>query len=233
MPSGAKIIVLDDVVIKTNGDGRIDEQAAWLERYKSRGVVKVLGTWHGGYAMERLDEVDRPVTPEDVIRMLTAYVWINTPQVMLDWNAVSEYAATKSKYWVEGGEAIKKRIAYLSTRTDFMSARVHGDPTFENVMRRGDDLVLIDPIPGRSYAPDILGVDLGKILQSCCGYEAVLAGDAVVAEPDISWLADFEPVDRDLAILFGLIHVCRFMPYLPVDMRIKMRETVGANMLCL
>lgn len=233
MSSGAKIIELGDIVVKANGGDRIDEQAAWLERYKGKGIVKVVGSWHGGYAMERLEEVHRPVNPYDVIHLLQDYVWCHTPQEPLNWTHVIAYAANLARgYWPEALDPILNDAQWLMGHEDKIRAvRVHGDPTFENVMRRDNDLVLIDPIPGRYYAPDIMAVDLGKILQSCCGYEAMLAGDDVVGDPEVDWLLDFSRWDVALAKWFGLVHVCRFLPYLSEELQEKMRETVGANML--
>jgi hypothetical protein len=53
----------------------------------------------------------------------------------------------------------------------------HGDATLDNALRNAyDELVWIDPIPYRENIPPLVGVDLGKLLQSAYGYERVKYG---------------------------------------------------------
>lgn len=233
MSSGAKIIVLDDTVIKVHNTDRLNRQAEWLMAYPGDGIVKVLGEWHHGYAMERLDPLDRDVTADDVVELLRSFVWPNRPQVRLNWDAVEAYVSLRcAQFWPEASGIFKMAVDKCRGK-NLTTGRVHGDPTFANVMMRGAGLVLIDPIPGCAYAPDVLAVDLGKILQSCYGYEQVLTGQ-VVNDPDIAWLDEFAPDERFAARTFAVAHIARMLPYLPDDeSRENMRETVGAHSLYL
>lgn len=61
----------------------------------------------------------------------------------------------------------------------------HGDPLIDNVLYRPSNtqwaidrqLVLIDPIPACPAIPDVLAVDVGRVIQSAAGYEAFRYGD--------------------------------------------------------
>lgn len=73
--------------------------------------------------------------------------------------------------------------AYMLTMLDRVAHRpgtigtTHGDATLDNAMRNDyEELTWIDPIPYREDIPPLVGVDLGKLLQSACGYEQVKYG---------------------------------------------------------
>lgn len=227
MASGATVLVIGGVAVKVNGGHRLNEQAEWLMRYPSPGIVRVLGEWEGGYAMERLTTPPTIPTVDDVLRLLKENVWNRPPEVAPDWNAVEDYAIEKAKlYWHEVVTSLTERIKSCAARS-LTRVRIHGDPTFENVMMRGREYVLIDPLPAVPHAPDLLAVDLGKLLQSSCGYEDVILG----VDPQLTftdWIDEFNEDERFAAITFGLIHVVRLLRYLPSDeMRHRMTETVG------
>jgi hypothetical protein len=231
MGSGAKILVLDDVVIKTNGGDLVNSQARWLQRYASPGVVQVRGEWHNGYVMERLDVADPAPEPQDVIDLLARYVWPNTHGTLVVWDDIVGYAELRARQWWEDVYVLIRRRLHGLRKTDLRTVLTHGDPTFENVMMRVCDYVLIDPIPSKPTSPNLMALDLGKIVQSCCGYEAASRG-MVPGTPDVTWLESFSAVEQDAALTFALYHVLRLLPYLNSQQeRDHMKATVGANVM--
>lgn len=231
MASGAKIIFLDDCVIKVNGGNRIDRQAEWLEQHQCTGVVKILGRWHGGYAMERLDTptVPRP-TAGDVITLLMEWVWEPT-YWNCNWDDVLEYALERSAmWWPEVTDDLQSDLKWCTQQT-LTTVITHGDPTYENVLSRNGRYVLIDPLPPEPHTPSLLALDLGKILQSFCGYENALIGIKVVRY-DASFLRGFDEIEQRAALTFALYHIVRLLPYLPDDdTRTRIKEVVGGNVL--
>lgn len=231
MASGATIIVLDgDVVVKANGGDRLNLQAEWLTTYASPGVVRVLGAWHGGYAMERLEPPIETPRPEEIVALLKRYVWRHSPVIEPRWENILGYAELKAKeWWPEVTDELIKGLQWCQDQT-LTRCLVHGDPTIENVMSRFSDLVLIDPIPATEYAPDLLAVDLGKVLQSVCGYESVITGGWGHPE-NRSWLRTFNAAEQVAAKHFCLYHIVRLLPYLNTDdMRDRVKEIVGGNL---
>jgi hypothetical protein len=230
--SGAQVLVLGDVAVKVNGGHRLNEQARWLLDNQSPGVVTVIGEWEGGYAMERLEPPPNPINPKDIIGILTSYVWNRPPVVAPDWSTIKKYGLERAKlYWNEAYTKLETGLDRISAY-NLTRVLVHGDPTAENVMWRPDEgLVLIDPIPARPEAPDLLALDLGKILQSACGYEHARVGEQVYGVQD-QFLYGFEDEERDAAKVFCLYHLLRMLPYLSSDdMRERIKETVGENVL--
>jgi hypothetical protein len=98
---------------------------------------------------------------------------------------------------------------------------IHGDATAANlvhaplVMRRDFRYRWIDPL-NRSYIPGDPHVDLGKMFQSCWGYERILLGD----DKDIKFneqlardLCKHVNLSFDLAWKWHIIHLFRLLPY--------------------
>lgn len=81
----------------------------------------------------------------------------------------------------------------------------HGDPIIDNVLYRPSktqwtidrQLVLIDPIPACSAVPDVLAVDVGRVIQSAVGYEAQRYGDITQFDPPNWSQADQTKRTRD------------------------------------
>lgn len=229
MASGAKILILDDCVIKVNGGDRIDRQAEWLESHQADGIVKILGHWHGGYAMEKLDAPGILPTPPLIISLLERYVWKPTTW-NCDWNNVIRYAHDRSEEWWPEITGELRAGLLRCAEANLTIVETHGDPTAENVMLRGENLVLIDPIPPEDHLPSLLALDLGKILQSWCGYESVIVGRNPNFRRDTSWMYKFLEQDRAAAKVFALYHIVRLLPYLPNDeVRENVKEIVGKN----
>ncbi len=51
---------------------------------------------------------------------------------------------------------------------------IHGDPTLANLMQRGHQYVLIDPLPPKVHVPSLREIDLAAMLQSAAGWETML-----------------------------------------------------------
>lgn len=108
----------------------------------------------------------------------------------------------------------------------------HGDPIIDNLMHRPlpehskstPQLVLIDPIPACPAIPDVLAVDVGRVIQSAVGYEAVRYGtvddydayltfgkthDAVNYVLNDFMNEEFTLNDVRASIYFAIIHMLR------------------------
>lgn len=93
---------------------------------------------------------------------------------------------------------------------------IHGDATLANLLwdrRRG--WVWCDPID-RAYIPHDPLVDLGKMFQSCWGYERLLLGE--IAEPEFNGdlaqdLADFAGLNFSSAQDWCFVHILRLLSY--------------------
>ena len=74
----------------------------------------------------------------------------------------------------------------------------HGDPIIDNLMHRpkfayvksDPQLVLIDPIPACPAIPDVLAVDVGRVIQSAVGYEALRYADLAQLKDDFGGWGD-------------------------------------------
>jgi hypothetical protein len=97
---------------------------------------------------------------------------------------------------------------------------IHGDPTLANLLQgiASNEYYWIDPLL-RSYIPGDPHVDLGKMFQSCMGYEAILLGREPVSHDTFMHdLADRFDLDHDLGLTWCAVHFVRLIPYqLPLD----------------
>lgn len=74
----------------------------------------------------------------------------------------------------------------------------HGDPIIDNAMHRpkatymksDPQLVLIDPIPACPAIPDVIAVDVGRVIQSAVGYEALRYADLQQLKDDFGGWGD-------------------------------------------
>lgn len=87
---------------------------------------------------------------------------------------------------------------------------IHGDPTLINLMRRGSQLILTDPMPRLEYRREIPNrpeVDVGKLIQSAMGWEYILSGNGLAMQESIV-LNRFPKLAR-LGCLWAAIHLAR------------------------
>ena len=81
-----------------------------------------------------------------------------------------------------------------------------------------DAPVLCDPIPS-GRLPDVRALDLGKILQSCFGFETIVYGWRYSSPvPNPLWVRDLCDDDNEwqATIAFGALHILRLLPYVDV-----------------
>jgi len=95
---------------------------------------------------------------------------------------------------------------------------IHGDPTLANLLQSSNGYHWIDPLL-REYIPGDPHVDLGKMYQSCLGYEQVLlnkpsAVGTLSRDPELlDDIAELYSLDRDLGLAWCAVHYLRLMPY--------------------
>lgn len=94
-------------------------------------------------------------------------------------------------------------------------ATIHGDPTLANIVYRGKSWWWIDPLD-RPYIPGDPHVDLGKMFQSCLGYERVILGYDDELEADTKLmrkLAAKSCLSYSLAFAWCQVHMIRLLRY--------------------
>lgn len=93
---------------------------------------------------------------------------------------------------------------------------VHGDPTLANLLEdhASHDVAWIDPLH-RSYVPNDPHVDLGKLFQSCYGYELVLMGETRPSfnEKLARRLAGRSGLNYETGLRWMYVHLIRLLPY--------------------
>lgn len=95
-----------------------------------------------------------------------------------------------------------------------MPCAIHGDATLANMLHSNGRWYFIDPLD-RPYIPGDPHVDLGKMYQSCTGYEMVLSG---FERPEqhtslMIRLAEKAGLDWYVGLLWMMIHIVRLLPY--------------------
>lgn len=153
--------------------GRLEVE--WMESMGDLVCPGIVTHLENGYVMEELQawpEYDRSRLPTLVLTVLKNDVW-----ECRDTNIVENHRFQHS-CWEQNLSAIFNvevpRTIQLDAALKFGCC--HGDPSFSNVMQSPADLGLrlIDPCH-RDYTPLTWGVDAGKILQSCLGWEMLQA----------------------------------------------------------
>lgn len=210
---------------------RLGYQYSWLSVRNYPSLVRV-GRWLNssttvGYTMELLS----PGTPylttpsavraatEDVVKALEP-VWAEPPLVPGPWapqDRLDAFPPVLHAWW---STLTVQPHHYCGT---------HGDPTLENVMRRGDQPVLIDPLPDCVYdgkVPPIRALDLGKILQSGLDYEGVRLGiqPKWMVRPPVFDVVRDACRDQDewaQACWACALHVAKFLPYQTPELRVR------------
>lgn len=230
--SGAHIITHHDVAVKV-GDGevgaRIDAQADWLVRHASDGMMPVLSHIGSiGYVMPYGDP-----WPDfsDATRIFNTVVGLLQTHV---WNRDAEFVpniqdAVLCKFMSMHGRVDAVRMWELHTLImsvtwmDLPQCLTHGDPTFCNALFIDvDKPVLCDPLPSViTRLPDVRAMDLGKLLQSCFGFESIVYGWRYSVQPNAQWVRALCENENEwhAAIACGALHVLRLLPYVSPDLR--------------
>lgn len=143
----------------------------------------VIGLTSSGYSMEYLEpDVARPETLRTLESALSAHVWSRDPIDKENTN------------WLD--LLVERLRVPLPAPPGHLTAPclTHGDCTVSNLGRRenGGRLLVMDPLPPRPYIPERREVDMGRILQSACGWETLVYGDDVVDfDPPDFWFVDY------------------------------------------
>jgi hypothetical protein len=195
--SGATVRLRNAYVEKSSdslvGQLFLSNQAAYMERH-GKPFVEVTWKGDGAYSMPRL----RPLQYRAPLAVLLHHardslrpLWARPAVPAADWavalgHYINTLCATHALPHLK--PALLAMLDRVAHRPGTMGS-THGDATLENAMRNEyEELVWIDPIPYRADIPPLIGVDLGKLLQSAYGYERVKYG------ADSEWCA---PDERD------------------------------------
>lgn len=167
---------------------------------------------HNGYEMELL-EAPRPRRLDliHIIRnLLEDHVWGKPTPVLfsgdngwlrplIDWSTGSN--------WLTQGIVHE----YPEEPSGGFS-RIHGDPTLANLMMRGKEFVIIDPMPRLMYRreiPNRVEVDIGKMFQSAYGWEHHLGESEAPLLQHERLLGYFSADLARKGILWAAIHIAR------------------------
>lgn len=178
--SGALIELWDKKRVRKTGTTRVGDEGRWLKLNRSPGLVQVEDVWETGYLMEML-------TQHPGFRHVFDYVIVAASTLALDiwWRPAEILTLDTAAHRLRlqpllphiGEHALQFTQMYYSIPwQNLILCRTHGDPIMDNIMRRGDENVLIDPIPATPAIPDYLAVDVGRIIQSAVGYERARYG---------------------------------------------------------
>lgn len=185
--SGATVHVFPLVAVK-HGQGAVGDrvrlQADHMRRLGPNVTGKVYVSGRNWYVMEKLWHPPRETARRTVAEIVHALrpVW-KRPPVPLPGGRLPVRTAARVHRHMFMDRVADEAPAYVSRFywlwdlvpwDDLTDCLTHGDPTFENVMTdRFGDTRVIDPLPPYPdlSVPQLLAVDVGKILQSLYGYE--------------------------------------------------------------
>lgn len=225
------------------GRERLKDQFAFLFRYgkATNQLVQVHALEEGSaaYRMERLNELPvEIIDPFQLARtmeqILERTLWRRPAAAhaaFFDWNEHLEYVRDRAN--VLGREQRDQMLSWaveiseLSESECLRHGVIHGDPTFANVMLRGDKLVFIDPIPTeQGKTPPLMALDRGKIMQSLAGYEGTRFNWPFHLNHQDLWAharhtLRFESAhEENAAHYFCVLHFLRLIPYAPEAMTV-------------
>lgn len=213
-----------------SGETRVSDQGAYIMSFgETVALPRIDCVWSAlnSYAMERLDNPS-PLRMYDAGRLVTEYmielergIWCHEPVVNLDRDAHIRKLMTilPSEDW----EDVYRTFDSIDWRRDIRRCKTHGDPTFDNLMFRGEQLIIIDPIPPTPAVPDLMAVDLGKILQSLMGFEFARYGVGGPTHRDdaIEILKNIvnNEYEWEAAWYWCAVHFYRAVPYMPEEVK--------------
>lgn len=156
---------------------------------------------HNGYVMEELEN-NHWHTPTTVLSLLASQVWTRR------WSS--------GHVWREQLQEFLVDIEIPQWVAEEESCLTHGDPTMANAMQRGQDLILIDPIPARGKMPSVASVDRAAAIQSVCGWETLISGEGRNWQlPGIC--QTWSDLDIRRTLFWLLVKSRRILPYARTD----------------
>lgn len=235
--SGAKIIHIGGGMVLKIGDdavgARIGEQAAWLMHNAGSAVVPVTPIAANAYMMrecrEWMDDWACRDIFDRIVERAMSHIWCRAPFVR----------------WVDPVKSFDEKLFHLKARVgnELLNAAykrghslvwgalpqclTHGDMTFENTMWLEERLVFIDPIPSGAI-PDIRAVDLGKLLQSCMGWDRDFGKMRYEGSPSPDWVREICANDNEwkATIACCVLHFLRIFPYATDDEKERLRPII-------
>ncbi|MGB2791296.1 MAG: hypothetical protein WBC29_01965 [Candidatus Moraniibacteriota bacterium] len=222
--SGAWVALLDDDKILKTGGRRVVEQGQWLMDHTNFATPVVKDVTDEGYTMMRYVEINRGITHgeslvQNMLTLLNEHIWSKPANVhFIEEAHTAKVRDLLNQADVSSDTGIK--LFDVFKKIDWgmqIACLTHGDPTLDNVMARRDgSLVLIDPIPATRAVPDLRCVDLGKILQSCVGFEKARYGKMEWASsPGTLWLSEIAGDNEARAAKYWCaVHLLRAIPYM-------------------
>lgn len=195
------------------------EQAEFM-RFHGQGIFprifEVGDDWYEMEALHHLEETYEGIY-EDMRRLLTR-VWrtrsfVRAADVLTDDH--EQYISDRAGMY---RDAMLKWLRRIQSYSLLAVEYTHGDCTIENLMRKSTGkLCFIDPLPASPKMPALQSVDIGKMLQSCWGYE-----EAKGTAKSIGWdrrdlvdhiLDKSTEQERDASLYFMCVHYLRLIPY--------------------
>lgn len=126
---------------------------------------------------------------------------------------LSIHLHTVAKSFFIKAASVDSLIGVLRKQKQRQVVCIHGDPTLANCVHGPNGWRWIDPLI-RDYILGDPHVDLGKLFQSCMGYEAVLLGQPPRPNYELMRrLADMLHLDFQLGMCWCAVHFIRLLPY--------------------
>lgn len=222
--SGATVKIRETDVVKQGANAA--EQGKWLQKHRNSAVPRTLhSTWpDDGYVMEKLEEVpwhliDGTKFLAEMTVVLKHYMWDHPAEAVLDKDdhrSLVHYTLGAS--YMERPERNALDSWFSSIGWDKLEqCLTHGNCSYGSTMlRRGFDVVLIDPTPATRAIPNLRVSDVGYLLMSSLGYEAITDGTHRKFNVTLEQVANFTNTttdnDRNAALYFAVVHMLRKLP---------------------
>jgi hypothetical protein len=146
------------------------EQAIHCQILGSSVAPRIYKMTNDYYIMEKLKQpLPKQLFTEETIQIIHEKLHLvhKEPPIRVD----PEWPVLLEKFLTPYREEYK--IPSVNANNSAFSL-IHGDPTLANIMLRGEELILIDPVAPRGKIPPLPEVDYGKMLQSALGWEGIL-----------------------------------------------------------
>jgi len=196
-------------VIK-RGPEEVKEQGLLADHIGMKVCPRIIRFTEDGYEMELLEppQYRSAAALYTVWDKLSKEVWPRN-----SWRGWNDGWLEPLRRWADMVPYLEEPIkrCYPEEPIDGYSL-IHGDPTLANVMMRGKELVVTDPMPRMEYRkemPNRREVDLGKLLQSAVGWERMLGCEHKCWDKPELVLSNVDTELRPKVMLWGAIHLAR------------------------
>lgn len=218
---------------------RILEQGKFLLEIQGKGVVRVGELLDSGmqlgYTMEHLtvppiELLDTKTVLRRIVVCLCDHVWCSFND-LVQYDPIA-HRKRMDPLWDYAGKATSALPAILEDleswfiHEDVRACRTHGDSIIDNVLLRGEDVVITDPIRATPAIPDLRCVDIGRLIQSAVGYERVrydLRGPAFLNYDAVREIvADYGNITYEewvCSVYWACCHLLRSMHYVDDPVR--------------